>query len=302
MKKNLSKDFTVSVIIPNYNGFELLEKNLPKVISAFHNTKNKITQIIIIDDGSTDNSIKLIKEKFKEVTLVRHKINRGFIASVNTGARTASGELLALLNNDVAPSENFLESVNLVFENPKVFAVSLHEKGYAWAKGYFKDGFIVHASGRETDQVRETFWVSGGTGVFRREYWMKLGGMDEKLLSPFYWEDVDISYRAMKRGWVNLWDPEAKVVHEHESTVKNIDKVYRTRIQERNQLIFIWKNLTSGNLIKKHILGLVSRLSGHPKYFIIVAMALGKIRLILKARRRELKESKVSDEAILGKF
>lgn len=302
MKKQAIQELTVSVIIPNFNGFELLQKNLPQVIKAFHNTQNKITQLIIVDDGSTDNSVKLIRDKYKEVTLIRHKFNRGFIASMNTGARGATGSLLASLNTDVSPNADFLESVIPIFENPKVFAVSLHEKGYGWAKGKFRNGFIVHEPGPESTVIKETFWANGGTGVFRREYWMKLGGMDEKLLSPFYWEDVDLSYRALKRGWLILWDPNAKVEHEHESTIKKIDQTYRSRIQERNQLIFTWKNLTSGNLTRKHVLGLLSRLWGHPKYSIILLMALGKVGSILKARKKELKEAKISDEAIFAKY
>ena len=131
---------------------------------------------------------------------------------------------------------------------------------------------------------------------------MKLGGMDEMLLSPFYWEDVDLCYRAMKRGWSLLWEPNAKVVHEHEATTSKIPQDYKRRIQERNQLILVWKNLTSTRLFRKHILGLVKRISRHPGYLRIVIMALMKIRGVIKARAREIKEGEISDEAIFAKF
>ena len=78
--------------------------------------------------------------------------------------------------------------------------------------------------------------------------------MDEKLLSPFYWEDIDLCYRAAKRGYINLWEPRGKVVHKHESTISKFPKIYVARVKERNQLLMLWKNIHSKNLIKKHIM------------------------------------------------
>lgn len=292
----------VSIIIPNYNGISLLEKNLPRVVEASKYKKNKIVEIIVVDDGSSDESFDYIRKNFPMVKLVKHRINRGFVSSVNTGARTARGDLLALLNTDVFPETDFLESVIPHFARNEVFAVSLHERGYGWSRGFFEDGYIIHSSGEESNEVHDTFWVNGGSGVFRRSQWMKLGGMDEKLLSPFYWEDVDVCYRAAKRGLFLLWEPRAKVIHDHEATISKISQVYKQRIQERNQLILIWKNITSPRLFRRHVLGLARRVSQHPGYLRIVIMALKNIKAILKFRKKEAKESKISDEAIFTKF
>ncbi len=207
----------ISIVIPNWNGRELLEKNLPEVIKACENKKNRIREIIVVDDASTDRGVELIKEKFPKVRLIKHRINRGFSATVNTGARSSKGDLIALLNTDVSPRKDFLEKITPHFKNKSVFGVSLHEEDYGWARGYFKEGFIVHEPGPESKKAHPTFWVSGGSGVFRRSIWMKLKGLDEKLLSPFYWEDLDISYRALKRGYQLWWEPKARVVHEHEA-------------------------------------------------------------------------------------
>jgi GT2 family glycosyltransferase len=148
----------------------------------------------------------------------------------------------------------------------------------------------------------DTFWVSGGSGVFRRNIWMKLGGMDEKLFTPFYWEDVDLGYRALKRGYGLSWDPDAKVLHLHESTISRFPKKYTQKIMERNQLLFNWKNLTSTNLTKKHVAGLLKRMAAHPGYIRIFFAALGKIGVVLRERKKEIKESKISDEAIFSRF
>ena len=292
----------VSVIIPNYNGEKLLEKNLPAVLKAKEYKANNILEIIVVDDASPDGSVDLLKKKFPEVKVIKHKINRGFSSSVNTGARTSTGDLLVLLNTDVIPEKDFLASVLPLFKDDGVFAISFSEKGYSWAKGKFENGFVEHDLGTKTKKVHDTFWVSGGSGVFRRDYWMSLGGMDEKLLSPFYWEDLDLGYRALKRGYKLLWAPEARVLHKHESTIGLLPKKYVERIRERNQLIFIWKNITSPILTRKHIVGLLKRAIRHPGYIRIVIMALSKIRQILRARKKEKRACKVSDEAIFAKF
>ena len=154
----------------------------------------------------------------------------------------------------------------------------------------------------ETKSVHQSFYVSGGSGVFRKSIWQELGGMDEKLLSPFYWEDIDLCYRATKRGYINLWEPNGKVVHQHESTISKFPKKYVARVKERNQLLMLWKNIHSRNLIKKHLLGLISRSFKHPGYIRIIIMALGRFSIMLKARTKEIKESKVSDETIFAQF
>ncbi len=291
-----------SIIIPCYNTRNLIRRNLPSVLAAARYKKNQIDEVILIDDASPDDSAQVVEKEFPTIKLIRHRVNRGFSASVNTGARAAKGNLLVLLNTDVIPEKDFLVSALRRFKNPSIFAVSLHEVGYAWARGYFKDGFINHEQGVGDTKLHETFWVSGGSAVYRRDYWMALGGMDEKLLGPFYWEDIDLSYRAAKRGFLNVWDPNAMVTHKHESTISKLSKEYVARIRERNQLLFVWKNITSPILFRKHLIGLFQRVVKHPGYLRIVIMALGRLRILLRARRRETKESRLSDEAIFAKF
>lgn len=293
----------ISIVIPNFNGKGLLEKNLPLLIKAKENKSNCIKEVIVVDDASSDSSVEFLRINYgSNVKLIVHRKNRGFASGVNTGARTATGELICLINTDVRVSKDFLEKVSEDFKDKKVFAVSLHEEGYGPAKGKFVDGFIVHEPIVEQNKILESFWASGGSAVFRRDTWMDLKGMDEKVMSPFYWEDIDLSYRAQKRGYTVLWDYRCKVVHEHESTMKKLNQGYVNRIRERNQLLFIWKNLTSRNLVNKHKQFLLKRILRHPKYLIIFLMAVLKLRDVRNTRKVEIKEAKLSDEAIFAKF
>src|SRR3989344_1337875 len=292
----------VSVIIPNYNGLELLHRNLPYVMTAYRNRINRILEVIVVDDMSKDESVRFLKSNYPEIKLIRHKKNRGFSAAVNTGVRGSKGNYIVLLNSDVKPSVDFLRNAIPHFENEKVFAVSFAEENFSWAKGFFKNGFVGHEPGKYINKTHETFWVNGGSGIFRRDYWVMLGGMDEKLLSPFYWEDIDLCYRAQKRGLKLFWEPKARVIHKHETTISKFPKKYVERVRERNHLLFIWKNLTSPNLFRKHIRGLLERTFKHPGYLRIVIAALLRLSSVKKARKKEKKETTVSDEAIFGSF
>lgn len=299
----------VSIIIPNYNGRELLEKNFPSVLEALKNSKNYISEIVVVDDGSTDDSLQYLNQFKNEVKInkstiktVKHTKNRGFSATVNTGVRASTGNLIVLLNSDVSVENDFLESVIPLFGNENIFSVSLHEKGYGYSKGLFANGYIQQIPGSEVKKVMPSFYVSGGSGVFRKSIWKELGGMDEKLFTPYYWEDIDLSYRASKRGYTNLWDPNAMVVHNHRSTVSKLPQKGVNMVRERNQLLMLWKNIHSRTLIKKHVLAIVSRFLKHPGYIKVIFSALLKLPTVLKERRREIKECVVSDEAVFQKY
>src|SRR5260221_12428700 len=99
----------VSIIIPNWNGQSLFEKNLSSILLAKKNKKNRISEVIIVDDASSDGSVAYLKKNFiNEIKLVVRTIILGFAARVNTGLRRAKGELVVLLNTDIIVSEDFL--------------------------------------------------------------------------------------------------------------------------------------------------------------------------------------------------
>ncbi len=239
----------VSIIIPNYNGERLLKKNLPRVIA---NVRQLAEEIIIIDDASIDNSVVVVKEfmkKNKLLRLIKNKRNLGFASTVNKGVREAKGEIVVLLNTDVFPQKGFLLSVLPHFDNPQVFAVGLMDKSIEGKKTVLRGrglarwsrGFYVHQRG-EIDQT-DTAWVTGGSGAFRRSVFQKLGGF-AKVYNPFYWEDIDLSYRAVKAGYKILFESKAVVVHEHEkgSIKQKFSGKQMELISYRNQFLFVWRN------------------------------------------------------------
>ncbi|KKS98648.1 MAG: glycosyl transferase family protein [Candidatus Gottesmanbacteria bacterium GW2011_GWA2_43_14] len=253
----------ISVIIPNFNGRKLLEKNLPQVLKELIDA-----EVIIVDDASTDGSADFLSKNYPQIKVISRKQNMGFASSVNLGVKSAQGELLLLLNSDVYPRKNLLGPLLPYFNDPSVFAVGMLQEsqekegtvGRGRATGGFKRGFLLHRRGG-TDK-KDTLWVSGGAGLYRRNIWQKLGGLDEKY-DPFYWEDVDLSWRAVKAGYRIFFEPRSRVVHRQgEGAIRSFftpDKI--KMIAYRNQFYFVWKNLNQGGYLARHAVWL-------PYYFL----------------------------------
>lgn len=247
---------TITIAIPNYNGEKLLPKNLPNILAA------GADEVLINDDGSQDSSVKIIQENFPQVKLLTNQQNQGFIPSVNKLFNEASGEVVVLLNNDVLVDKNFLKPLIKHFSSSKMFAVNCHEEGQGWGKGSWKDGFYEFVKTEEDEQVHQSAWASGGSAAFNKKIWTSLGGFDP-LFVPFYWEDVDLSFRALKAGFDILWEPKSLVYHQHGTTInKAHSSKFVTRVKQRNQLLFIWKNITDKNLLAEHKANLIKRLLG----------------------------------------
>lgn len=298
---------SVSIIIPNWNGEDKLKRNLPEVFKV-----SGVDEIIVVDDKSTDDSTYLVESKFREVKLIKKEKNEGFSSTVNLGVKNAKGDFVFLLNTDAIPVKDCLNFIMPHFKHNKVFSVGLNAGGnWAWAK--FKDGYFWHQqmpkNGKQT--THETLWVSGGSGVFRKSIWDKLGGLDP-LFNPFYEEDVDLGYRATKRGYFNLWEPKAKVEHYHQGVSsankekgvieENFSKKHVAKIAQRNQLYFIWKNITDEKLYKSHHKALLKKIITHPKYLSVYLSASKNKKEILRKRQIEIKESQISDRQILEKY
>lgn len=290
--------FKVSVVIPNWNGVNKLKANLPKIQEMVGTV-----EVIVVDDSSTDGSVEYIKSNFPKIILLEKNNNSGFSSTVNLGVKKALGDLIFLLNSDAVPEKNCLRYITPLFNDPRVFSVSCNTGGsYSWAR--FNEGFFWHfMSGRKITYSHQTLWTSGGSGVYRKNIWDKLGGFDE-IFDPFYEEDLDLGYRATKRGFINLWEPKARVEHGKYKGVieENFSKMKISKIAQRNQLLFIWKNITSTNLINDHIIHLTKRLLSNPKYFIIFIMAVYRIKKVRDKRSIEVEEEVISDEEILKKF
>lgn len=313
----------ISIVLPNYNGEKLLQQNLPRVVDAIKDYKNGRIEIVIADDASSDNSVEVIKKfiaslKQKSISgkLVENhtRDDGGFSKNVNRGVHAATGEIVILLNTDVIPYKGFLKSLLPHFTDPKVFAVGCMDESIENGKtvlrgrgvGKWQKGFLFHSAG--SLDKKNTLWVSGGSGAFRKSIWDTLGGLNE-LFNPFYWEDIDISYRAQKAGFVTLFEKESRVVHEHgKGSIQTQYKLYNVqKIVYRNQFTFVWTDITDGAFMVSHLLWLpyhvVNALKSWDKAFLVgLFTALMRLPKILMFRLHMKRLFTVSDKEILQQF
>lgn len=269
----------ISVIISTFNGQHLLKKNLPAVLAS---ARNEDELLIIDDasqDSTIDYLCRIFKLKEQKkpnlsdnygkyrlfqnfyslsqkrvaISLIINQRNLRFARSCNRAANIARGDLLWLLNNDVRVDKNCLAILTKQFadqnDDQKLFAVGALEyegndtqapkagKNRLW----FEKGLFIHAKAKDFD-FGATAWASGGSGLFDRQKWLKLGGFDTKFY-PAYWEDVDLSFRAKKHGWRVVFEPKAVVFHQHESTNASVFGTQAIKtISYRHQCYFTRKN------------------------------------------------------------
>lgn len=238
----------ISVVIPNFKKLPLI-KHLPSVIKACSKA-----EIIVVDDASPDDTAIYLKKHFPSVKVVVNRQNERFAVSCNNGFKAARGDIVVLLNSDVAPKPNFLAPLVKHFDDEKVFAVSCLEidkqgRFSGRNKCEFKRGFLVHSAAAVMAGLN--CWATGGSSAFDRKKYLKIGGMD-RLFKPAYWEDIDLSWRAREiHGWKILFEPKSRVFHNHETT--NVS-VFGQRQMElmamRNQILFVWKNIRGRRLVE----------------------------------------------------
>ena len=130
------KKIELTVVIPNYNGKSLLERNLPQVLKAVEQW-GKPSEIIVVDDASTDQSVAFLKKNFPQVKVVEHKKNQRFALACNSGVKVAKGKMVVLLNSDVAPELDFLKPLLKHFNDSQVFAVGCKERNLGVGKIFY---------------------------------------------------------------------------------------------------------------------------------------------------------------------
>ena len=252
---------SASIVIPNWNGRDLLEKYLPSVLAAAQQCPR--TEVIVVDNGSTDGSAQLVLERFPSVRLIALDRNLGFGGGSNEGFGHARNDIVVLLNSDMRVERDFLRPLLDAFSDEKVFAVSCQiffsdpnkkreETGLTegwWQQGALRVGHRIEPSLQEPYPC---FYGGGGSCAFDRRKFLALGGFDE-LLRPFYLEDTDLGYLAWKRGWKILYQPSSVVYHEHRGTIgRRFTDAYIQSVLKKNFILFIWKNIHEPRRLLSH--------------------------------------------------
>ena len=241
-----------TVVIPNWNGKDLLAKYIPDICIAL--AGNPDNEILVVDNGSTDGSADFLRAKFPAVNVLALPKNLGFGGGSNAGFRAAKNEIVVLLNSDMRVAHDFLPPLLAGFTDPDVFAVSCQiffsdptkvrqETGLTQA--WWQDGGlrVRHRIDAAIDDLFPCFYGGGGSCAFDRAKFLELGGFDP-LLEPFYLEDTELGFLAWKRGWKVFYQPRSVVFHEHQGTIgKKFTQDHIQLVLKKNYVLFCWKNI-----------------------------------------------------------
>ncbi|MFZ2206700.1 MAG: glycosyltransferase [Microgenomates group bacterium] len=297
----------ISVVIPQYKGKEKLYKNL--VINLPY---LKECEVIVVNDYPEIPLTEEIKKLFPSIVVIENKKNLGFAGAVSVGIEAAKYPYIFLLNNDVALKDNsYLSALTHFKEDENLFAVSFKQieknGGHVGRnKIYWSHGFFRHSKG-DPGTHGVNGWAEGGSMIFEKKKYDIIHGFDT-LYSPFYWEDIDLSYRAWKAGYTIHFDTHVLVEHHHESTIATYFQKSRIdTIAYRNQLITIWKNISDYNYLGEHILYLVKNLFTYPfkgemSFLKGFWMALLLFPQIVAKRNQQKRSWKKTDKEIFQQF
>ena len=245
----------ISVIILNYNGREVLKDCIDSVLRSSYPE----LEVIVVDNGSTDESYKIAEKYGQKVKLIRSSYNLGYSAGNNLGIKVARGDYILLLNNDaILHPECISELVKVALTDPKI--------GVLGCKVYYRGTRIIqHAGGRlnltattlphigafekdrgQYDEVKDVDYVSGVAMMISRKAVNKIGFLDEEYFA--YWEDVDYCFKARKADFRIVYVPKAVVEH-YESFSWKKKSFLQKYLFQRNRLLFILKNFSGKQLI-----------------------------------------------------
>lgn len=256
MKQNRS----LSVVIPTFNGLHLISKCL----NALKSQKVRPTEIIVVDNGSEDNTVSILKMNYPEVKVIHLDRNYGFCRACNEGFKHSRGKLIALLNNDASPEPGWLENIlKASVRHPEisVFAPKVifnKNKNMIESAGDMvkKDLRVAHRGDGEIDRKQydheeEIFLVPAVASIYKKSFFEDVGLFDEYFVS--YFEDVDISFRGQLKGHKYLYVPLSVVKHKGKETSRLLESS-RGFLELRNSILVWIKNLPVTVLFREKIL------------------------------------------------
>ena len=284
----------VAVAILNYNGLHWLTQFLGDVV----NNSRNLGQVYVIDNASSDASVRYVSENHPEVRIIRNPHNSGYTGGYNYGMQQLREELVVLLNSDVEVTpgwlnplvERFNADENLAALQPKILDQKQRQFfEYAGGAGGFIDwlGFPF-CRGRifqelekdegQYDKDSEIFWASGACLAVRRRMFIEAGQLDPLFFAHF--EEIDLCWRLRRNGWKVAYTHESVVYHVGGGTLSNLNPK-KTYYNFRNNLFVLFKNLPWGwlwpvifaRLVMDGLAGVLFMVQGKPAHTIAVIRA-----------------------------
>ena len=217
-----------------------------------------LLEIVVVENGSGDDSAARLKAEAPHVKLVVSKTNDGFAGGCNRGVRESSGEYIALLNNDARPDAGWIRAAVARFDqSPRIGAVASRVLDWegklvdyigsamTWYGMGYKP-FTAEPPPPKPDVSRDVLFGTGSAMFVRRSAFDQLGGFDESYF--MFFEDVDLGWRLNLAGWRFVYEPESLAFHKHHASMASFGPYKETYLLERNALFTLYKNLSPEGL------------------------------------------------------
>ncbi len=236
---------SLSVVIPNYNGKKLLEKNIPFLLNAIETSNITSYEVIISDDNSKDDSVSFIKKKYPDFKLIENNSNRGFSGNTNIGLKAASKELILILNSDIQLSNSYFIPLLPYFNIPDTFGVmgriigiDSDEIQVAAKFPVYNFGNIIPGKSYTSTSSTSLYslFLSGANALVSRTKLVEIGCFNENF-NPYYYEDVELGLRAWRMGYKLYYEHNAICRHQTSATITK-EPVKRVKIiAKRNKMM-----------------------------------------------------------------
>lgn len=289
-----------AVVILNYNGEKFLREFLPSVLAHSGDAK-----IIVADNGSTDLSIDVLKQKFPVVELIQLGNNYGFCGGYNRALKQVEAEYYVLLNSDVEVTPQWLNPIiNLLDGNskiaaaqPKILAYSEKDQfEYAGAAGGFIDalgypfcrGRVFNVTEKDFGQYndsREIFWATGACLVIRSNVYHALEGLDEDFFA--HMEEIDLCWKIQRAGHQVFYCGASAVYHVGAGTLSRANP-RKTYYNFRNGLSLVYKHWSTGELFWKFPIRILLDYVAALKF--LISGKTGDARAVMRAHYHFIKK------------
>jgi GT2 family glycosyltransferase len=236
----------ITVVIPCWNG----RRWLPGVIDSLRTQTLLATQILVVDNGSTDGSVAYLRAEHPDLEVLELPHNTGFAFAVNRGIEAARGELVALINTDVMLSPDWLERMaGSLRSDPCVASAACKMRQFGSERLIYDAGDILRRDGAceqrgrfgldagQYDEPGEIFGACAGAALYRRDVVRAVGGFDERFFA--YLEDVDLALRLRLAGWRCRYEP-VLALHVGEGSSHQLSGAHHFLV-ERNTLLLVGK-------------------------------------------------------------
>ena len=243
-----SRSYRVVLVVANWNGRQCLGPCLRSVFAQ----EFRDFAVILVDNGSTDGSVDLVRERFPQVGIIENSENRGFAVANNQAIRASASELVATLNNDTEVEPGWLAALVRAMATDARVGMCASKMLLAGQRGVIDSaGIAVDRAGIAWDvgggtvdrpddvSQAEVFGPCAGAALYRRAMLDEIGLFDEDYFA--YLEDVDLAWRAQWAGWKSVYAPEAVVYHAHSATAKEGSE-FKKRHLARNKVWTVCKN------------------------------------------------------------